>query len=107
MHLLEQVVCQTAETYQLDESKALRGIVNIRSSGRLQPTHAKSSRQAGNYYLVTLFDVYANDVNLGHLGVPIARDGLEDKAKVSFVARLQGGRADRLSVDIGFSRPNQ
>jgi hypothetical protein len=72
MHLLEQVVCQTSETYQLVETKLFMEIVNIHSGGRLQPTHAKSSRQAGNYYLVTLFGVHANDVNLGHLGVPIA-----------------------------------
>lgn len=74
MHLLEQVVCQTAKTYQLAENKLFMRIVNIGSGGRLQPTHAKSSRQAGNYYLVTLFGVDANDVNLGHLGVPIARN---------------------------------
>ena len=88
MHLLEQVVCQTTETYQPFENKLLMGIVKIRPGGRLQPTHAKSSRQAGNYYLVTLFGVHANDVNLGHLGVPIAWDRLEDKAKVPLVAWL-------------------
>ena len=49
----------------------------------------------------SLFCIDLNDVDFGHLIVPVAGNGFEGKAKLAVVAGLERGGGDGLGIDIG------